>query len=291
MEAELRSAIPIPAPESRGRLLRRFAHHRSAVLGASILTLWFGLALLAPLIAPFSPIKQNLGDRLQPPGPTYFFGTDELGRDIFSRVLYGARISLPTALVVVTFSGGLGILFGAVAGFVGGWIDEIVMRLADATLAFPSLILAMAITTALGPGLFNAALAITLVLWPEYARLMRSEVLHLREMEYVTAARALGASKRYTLWVHVVPNALPLMLVKASLDAGNAILLAAALSFVGLGAVPPSPEWGAMVSVGRQKFFEWWIAAFPGLAIFTTVMGFNFLGDGLRDVLDPRLNR
>lgn len=275
----------------KGRFLRRFLRHRSALIGSAILMVWLLIALFVPLLAPFSPVQQNLKDRLHPPSARYLFGTDEVGRDVFSRVLYGARISLPVALVVVALSGGLGIVLGAAAGFVGGWTDEIIMRVADATLAFPALILAMAITTALGPGLFNAALAITLVLWPEYARLMRGEVLRVREMEYVTAARALGASPLRVLWRHVVPNAIPLMLVKASLDAGNAILLASALSFVGLGAVPPSPEWGAMASMGRQKFFEWWVAAFPGLAIFTTVMGFNFLGDALRDLLDPRLSR
>jgi peptide/nickel transport system permease protein len=273
------------------RFLRRFLRHRSAVFGAALLLFWLFLALLAPLLAPFSPLQQNLRERLQPPDRVHLFGTDEVGRDIFSRVLYGARISLPVALMVVTLSGAFGTLLGAVAGFLGGWTDEVIMRVADATLAFPALILAMAITTALGPGLFNAALAITLVLWPEYARLMRGEVLRVREMEYVTAARALGASRLRILGRHILPNSIPLMLVKASLDAGNAILLASALSFVGLGAAPPSPEWGAMVSMGRQKFFEWWIAAAPGMAIFTAVMGFNFLGDGLRDLLDPRLSR
>lgn len=289
MKAEI-TTIPAPLAE-KGRFLRRFLRHRSALIGSAILMVWLLIALFAPLLAPFSPIQQNLKDRLHPPSARYLFGTDEVGRDIFSRVLYGARISLPVALMVVTLSGSLGITLGALAGFLGGWVDEIIMRIADATLAFPALILAMAITTALGPGLFNAALAMTLVLWPEYARLMRGEVLRIREMEYVTAARALGASARRLLLRHIVPNAIPLMLVKASLDAGNAILLASALSFVGLGATPPSPEWGAMISMGRQKFFEWWVAAFPGLAIFTTVMGFNFLGDALRDLLDPRLSR
>ncbi|MFN3742857.1 MAG: ABC transporter permease [Anaerolineales bacterium] len=281
------SAVP-PSSEAR-RFLRRFLRRRSGVIGAAILVMWLFLGLFAPLIGPFSPLQQNLRERLSPPSAVHLFGTDEVGRDIFSRVLYGARISLPVALMVVALSGTLGIALGAVAGFVGGWTDEIIMRLADATLAFPALILAMAITTALGPGLFNAALAMTLVLWPEYARLMRGEVLRIREMEYVTAARALGASPGRLLLRHIVPNAIPLMLVKASLDAGNAILLASALSFVGLGATPPSPEWGAMISMGRQKFFEWWVAAFPGLAIFSTVMGFNFLGDALRDLVDPRL--
>jgi peptide/nickel transport system permease protein len=247
--------------------------------------------LLAPLIAPYSPTAQKVTNRLKPPSAQHWFGTDELGRDVFSRVLHGARVSLPVALAVVAMTGTVGILLGSVAGYAGGLADEIIMRVADAVLAFPSLILAIAITAALGPGLLNAALAIALVLWPEYARLVRSQVIALREMEFVSAATALGASPWRNLFAHILPNALPLMLVKISLDMGNAILLAASLSFVGLGAVPPTPEWGAMVAAGRHKFFEWWIATFPGLAIFTAVVGFNFLGDGLRDLLDPRLRR
>jgi peptide/nickel transport system permease protein len=252
---------------------------------------WLLIALLAPVIAPYSPTAQKVTNRLKPPSAQHWFGTDELGRDVFSRVLHGARVSLPVALAVVVMTGTVGILLGALAGYLGGLTDEIVMRVADAVLAFPSLILAIAITAALGPGLLNAALAIALVLWPEYARLVRSQVIALREMEFVNAATALGASRWRNLFMHILPNALPLMLVKVSLDMGNAILLAASLSFVGLGAVPPTPEWGAMVAAGRHKFFEWWIATFPGLAIFTIVVGFNFLGDGLRDLLDPRLRR
>lgn len=273
------------------RSIRRLLRNRSATIGSVIVLFWLLIALLAPLIALYSPTAQRVTNRLKPPSAQHIFGTDELGRDIFSRVLYGARVSLPVALAVVAMTGTVGVLLGAVAGYAGGLLDEIIMRVADAVLAFPSLILAIAITAALGPGLQNAALAIALVLWPEYARLIRSQVIALREMEFVSAAAALGASRRRTLFKHILPNALPLMLVKASLDMGNAILLAASLSFVGLGAVPPTPEWGAMIAAGRHKFFEWWLAAFPGLAIFTAVIGFNFLGDGLRDLLDPRMNR
>lgn len=273
------------------RGMRRLLRNRSATIGGAIVLFWLLIALLAPLIAPYSPTTQRVTNRLKPPSAQHVFGTDELGRDIFSRVLYGARVSLPVALAVVAMTGAAGVLLGAIAGYAGGLLDEIIMRVADAVLAFPSLILAIAITAALGPGLQNAALAIALVLWPEYARLIRSQVIALREMEFVSAATALGATRRRTLFKHILPNALPLMLVKVSLDMGNAILLAASLSFVGLGAVPPTPEWGAMIAAGRHKFFEWWLAAFPGLAIFTTVIGFNFLGDGLRDLLDPRMNR
>ncbi|MCS7252331.1 MAG: ABC transporter permease [Anaerolineae bacterium] len=261
------------------------------LIGLLLIGMWVLIALLAPMIAPYSPVEQRLSERLSPPSLSHPFGTDELGRDVFSRVLYGARISLPIGFGVVALTALLGTTLGAIAGFVGGLLDELIMRLSDAVLAFPSLILAMAITAVLGPGLNNAMLAIVLVLWPEYARLMRGQVIYLREMEYVTAARAIGVPEHRILGRHILPNAASVILVKASLDVGNAILLAAALSFVGLGAVPPMPEWGAMVAAARQKFFEWWIGTFPGLAILTTVVGFNFLGDGLRDFLDPRLRR
>ena len=271
-----------------GRQLRR---SRATVIGLLVVLFWVAVATLAPGLAPYSPLEQHLEDRLKPPGLTHPFGTDELGRDVFSRVLYGARLSIPAGVVVVALTALLGALLGAVAGFLGGLVDEAIMRVCDGVLAFPSLILAMAITTAIGPGLVNALLAIVLVLWPEYARLMRGQVLSIRQMEYITAARAVGVRDRRILWRHVLPNTVSLALVKASLDVGNVIIIAAALSFVGLGAVPPTPEWGAMVAAGRQKFFEWWVGTFPGLAIFTVVIGFNFLGDGLRDLMDTRLRR
>jgi peptide/nickel transport system permease protein len=272
-------------------MVRRLRRSRAAQFGVLVVLLWTLAAVLAPRLAPHSPIEQHLEDRLSPPSARYPFGTDELGRDVFSRVLYGARLSIPTAFVVVAVTSALGTALGVIAGFAGGLVDEAIMRISDAVLAFPSLILAMAITTAMGPGLLNALLAIVLVLWPEYARIIRGQVLGIRETEYVTAARAIGVPDGRILWRHILPNTLSLTLVKASLDVGNVIIIAAALSFVGLGAVPPTPEWGAMVAAGRQKFFEWWIGTFPGLAIFTVVMGFNFLGDGLRDVLDARLRR
>ena len=270
-------------------MMKRLRRSRATMFGLVIVLFWVVVAVLAPHLAPSSPLDQHLEDRLTPPGIWYPFGTDELGRDVLSRVLYGARLSIPAGVVVVVLTAMLGTLLGAVAGFVGGLVDEGIMWVSDAVLAFPSLILAMAITTAIGPGLVNALLAIVLVLWPEYARLMRGQVLSIRQTEYVTAARAIGAPDRLILWRHILPNTVSLALVKASLDVGNVIIIAAALSFVGLGAVPPTPEWGAMVAGGRQKFFEWWIGTFPGLAIFTVVMGFNFLGDGVRDLLDTRL--
>ena len=268
-----------------GREVRR---SRAAIAGLIVILAWLAAAVFAPALAPYSPLEQHLADRLTPPGARYPLGTDELGRDVLSRVLFGARLSIPAGLIVVVVTALLGTGLGAVAGFAGGLVDEGIMRICDAVLAFPSLILAMAITTVLGPGLLNALVAVVLVLWPEYARIIRGQVLSLRGMEYVTAARALGLSDWRILWRHVSPNAVPLTVVKASLDVGNVIIIAAALSFVGLGATPPTPEWGAMVAAGRQKFFEWWVGTFPGLAMFTVVMGFNFLGDGLRDAMDVR---
>lgn len=269
-----------------GRVL--LAHHAIAV-GGLITLLWLGVALAAPLLAPYDPLAQDLAARLQAPSPQHPLGTDELGRDILSRVVHGARISLPLGFLVAVLAGGLGVALGAVAGYAGGGVDDLIMRVSDAVLAFPALILAMAITAALGPSLNNALLAIAAVLWPEYARIMRGQVLKARQMEYVVAARALGGTGGRVLWRHILPNCYPPLLIKASLDVGNAILIAAALSFIGLGAVPPMPEWGAMVAIGRQKFYEWWVATFPGLAILSAVMGFNFLGDGLQDLLNPRL--
>ena len=272
-------------------MFKTLRRSHAALFGLLIVLGWVIAALFAPALAPHSPLEQRLDERLAPPSVRHPFGTDELGRDVLSRVLYGARLSIPAGFVVVVLTALLGSALGMVSGYAGGLTDEVIMRVCDAMLAFPSLILAMAITTALGPGLRNALLAIVLVLWPEYARIIRAQVLSIRGMEYITAARAVGVRDARILWRHVSPNTVPLALVKASLDVGNVIIIAAALSFVGLGAVPPTPEWGAMVAAGRQKFFEWWIGMFPGLAIFTAVMGFNFLGDGLRDIADARLRR
>jgi peptide/nickel transport system permease protein len=246
---------------------------------------------LAPFLAPYSPLDLDVMNRLEPPGLGHPFGTDEAGRDNLSRVLYGARITIPTAFVVILVASAFGTAAGAVSGYAGGRVDEALMRVVDVVLAFPSILLAMAITAALGPGLRNAMLAIVLVSWPEFSRLMRGQVLTVKANEYVLAAQALGAPARRILWIHVLPNAFPPVLVKGTLDVGNAIILTAALSFIGLGAIPPDPEWGAMIAAGQAKFEYWWVATFPGLAILSVVLGFNFLGDGLRDRLDPRLRR
>jgi peptide/nickel transport system permease protein len=259
--------------------------------GAVVVGAWVGLAAGAPLLAPYSPVDLDVMSRLEPPSRAHPFGTDEAGRDTFSRILHGARVTIPAAVGVIAVAGVVGSLVGSVAGYRGGRTDEVLMRLVDVVLAFPSILLAMAITAALGLGLENAMLAIVLVWWPEFARLMRGQVLAVRELEYVAAARALGVPAPRVVWGHVLPNAVSPLVVKATLDVGNAIILVAALSFLGLGAVPPAPEWGAMIAAGRAKFEYWWVATFPGLAILSVVLGFNFLGDGLQDVLNPRLRR
>jgi peptide/nickel transport system permease protein len=277
-------------PESPWRRsLRTLVRNRMAMVGAAIILIWAVVAIAAPIVAPFDALAQKIEDRLGPPSAQHLFGTDELGRDVFSRVVYGARISLPVGLLVILFATLVGALVGALAGYIGGLFDLLIMRLADITLAFPSIVLALAIAAALGPSLKNALIAMILVWWPEYARLMRGQVLSVKNDDYVQAARTLGASDTRILLRHIIPNTLAPIIVKASLDAGSAILTIAALSFIGLGAVPPTPEWGAMISMGRFKFYQWWLTTFPGLAVLTVVLGFNFLGDGVRDAFDPRM--
>lgn len=284
------STLPLTPPESPWRRsLRALVRNRMAMVGLTIIFVWAVVAIAAPIVAPFDALAQKIEDRLSPPSARHLFGTDELGRDVFSRVVYGARISLPVGLLVILFATLAGALVGALAGYIGGVFDLLIMRLADITLAFPSIVLALAIAAALGPSLRNALIAMILVWWPEYARLMRGQVLSVKNDEYVAAARVLGASDGRILVRHIIPNTLAPIIVKASLDAGSAILTIAALSFIGLGAVPPTPEWGAMISMGRFKFYQWWLTTFPGLAVLTVVLGFNFLGDGVRDAFDPRM--
>ena len=276
------------ASETSGFTGRR---NRALLIGALVVGAWLVTALAAPLIARQSPVEVDVMNRLQAPSLGHPFGTDEAGRDNFSRIVYGARITIPTALGVIVVATVVGSAVGAVAGYAGGRVDETLMRVVDVVLAFPSILLAMAITAALGLGLKHAMLAMMLVWWPEFARLMRGQVLATKANDYVASARALGAATWRVLGVHVIPNAFPPIVVKATLDIGNAIILTAALSFIGLGAVPPDPEWGAMIAAGRAKFEYWWVATFPGLAILSVVLGFNFLGDGLQDWLNPRLRR
>jgi peptide/nickel transport system permease protein len=260
-----------------------------AMTGAAVILLWVLIALLAPLIAPYDPIEQDVRARLQGPSAAHWFGVDGLGRDVLSRVFYGGRVSLPVAAIVVIAATAFGTLYGGLAGFSGKWFDEGAMRLVDMVLAFPSLILAMAIAAALGPSIQNSMLAMLLVWWPPYARLARGQVLSLKNREFVIAARALGMTERRVLVRHVLPNSVAQALVLMTMDFGNAIIITAALSFLGLGAVPPTPEWGAMVAEGRELITQWWISTFPGIAIFLVAMACNFVGDGLRDAIDPRL--
>jgi len=282
-------ALPLPA---RARLRRRpFGNaawrHPLAIAGLVIAGAWIAIAIFAPLLAPHDPLEQSALSFV-PPSSGHWFGTDELGRDTFSRVLYGARISIPLALLLVSLALLIGGTVGAVAGYLGGAVDGLVMRTADLVFAFPPIILAMVVTAALGPTVRNAVLALVIVSWPAYARVVRGLVMSVGQAEYVQSARLLGKSARRTLVRDVLPNVFGPVLVRATLDLGNAVLLLAGLSFLGLGAQPPTPEWGAGVAEGTQYFQYWWIGTFPGLAIFTIVLAFNFLGDALRDALDPQ---
>lgn len=259
--------------------------------GVVICLFWIIAAILAPVIAPHDPIAQDLTLRLKAPSSEHWFGTDNFGRDIFSRVLYGGRYSLLAGCLTVVIAGLIGTLYGAVAGYAGGRIDNVMMRFSEMILAFPSLILAMIINAVMGSNLFNTMFALVIVAWPTYARLMRSVVLSVKENEYVTASEALGASKLRILAREIIPNSISSVLIMATTDIGNQILMFSTLSFLGLGSAPPTPEWGMMVSEGVDYFNKFWVAGFPGLAIFTMAVGANFIGDGLRDLLDPKLRK
>jgi peptide/nickel transport system permease protein len=252
-----------------------------------VIVLWTVVAIAAPLLAPVDPINQD-APLLAPPSSAYWFGTDELGRDVLSRVIYGARVSIPLGLALVGISAAVGVIVGAIAGFFGGLIDGILMRIADVVFAFPGIILAMAVTASLGPGLWNAVVALTIVSWPGFARVTRSLVLSVRRSEFVIASRLTGASSLRALGVEIGPNIAGPVIVYAVLDVGRAILLLSALSFLGLGARPPAAEWGAMISSATQNLNDWWLGVFPGLAIFTVVAAFNVAGDEIRQFLDPR---
>jgi peptide/nickel transport system permease protein len=261
-----------------------------AVAGAVIAVAWIVIAIFAPLIAPHDPLAQTFTPS-ESPTWHHLFGTDELGRDVFSRVIYGSRVSVPIALLLVVLAASIGGLVGALAGYFRGLVDGVLMRAADLVFAFPPIILAMVVAAVLGRGLRNAALAIVVVAWPSYARVVRGLVLSVGDSEYVQSARLLGAPARRALFRDVLPNVVGPVFVLATLDLANAILLLSGLSFLGLGAQPPKAEWGSMVADGTQYFQWWWMGTFPGLAIFTVVLAFNFLGDSLRDVFDPRTAR
>lgn len=262
-----------------------------ALIGIAFVIFWLFVSLTAPFIAPYSPMQQSIADRLQPPSAAHWFGTDQLGRDVFSRVLFGGRLSLPAGIAVIVIAGIVGTAVGALAGYIGGLFDELLMRVTEVFIAFPTIILAMAIAAALGPSLINAILAMVVVWWPNYARVVRALVLSVKSRDFVEASLALGTRRGRILWRTVLPNCLAPAIVLATIDLGNAILIFAGLSFLGLGPPPNTPEWGRMIADGIEYFDQWWIAAFPGLAIFTVVMAFNFIGDAIRDALDPRLRK
>jgi peptide/nickel transport system permease protein len=277
---------------TRATITRFLRRNPLAALGIVVVLVWTLGAIAAPQIAPYDPLKQDIqGNRLSAPGGDHVWGTDQLGRDIFSRVLYGGRISLPAGLIAVVFATTIGTVIGSVAGYVGGLWDEVIMRFTEVFMAFPTIILAMAIAAALGPSIVNAMIALVVVSWPNYARVVRGLVISVKVNEYVTATQALGASHRYVLLRTVLPNCLSSIIVLGTLDFGNAVLLFAGLSFLGLGPEPSSPEWGRMVSDGINSFDQWWMSLFPGMALFTLVMAFNFIGDSIRDLADPRTRK
>ena len=269
--------------------------NRLAMVGLWIVVILALLALFAPLIAPYDPLEGIgglRGARLEAPSWAHWMGTDDLSRDILSRVLYGSRLTLLVVLLVAVIATPIGLAVGTTAGYFGGWVDVVLMRITDIFMAFPRLILALAFASALGPGIENAIIAIAITAWPPYARLARAETLTIRETDYINAARLQGASSLRILWGHVTPQCLSSAIVRVTLDMAGIILIAAGLGFLGLGAQPPQPEWGAMIAGGRRFIIDqWWVATMPGLAIFVVALGFNLLGDGLRDVLDPKARK
>lgn len=267
----------------------RFRKNPLTLIGGSVLVMFIFLAIFAPLITPYNPEVINMKERLQPPSASHWFGTDEVGRDLLTRVAYGARLSLGMGISVVVIAGLIGTMIGAFAGYVGGRIGQVIMRIMDVILAFPTLVLAMALTAALGPSLFNAMLAIAIVKIPVFVRLARSETLVVREKLYVKAAKTFGLSDMWIITRHIIPNVITPVIIQVTLDLGDAILLIATLGFLGLGAQPPTPEWGSMIHTGWEYFLDqWWYATFPGIAIFLASVSFNLLGDGFRDLLDPK---
>lgn len=272
--------------------LRQFVRSKAGIVGLAIILIILLLAALSNYIAPYDPVEQNFTQQLLSPSGSHFMGTDRYGRDIFSRVIYGTRYALLSALLADGVALGIGCILGLLAAFYGGWWDFVIMRGVDVMMAFPYLLLAMLTIAILGPGLINAMIAIGIVYAPQYARILRSSVLSIKENDYVSAARAMGASDTRIMVQHILLNAMAPIIVQATLTAGAAIIEAAGLGFLGLGAQPPTPEWGAMLSGGRDFMLSApWIATFPGITIAITVLGFNLLGDALRDALDPTLHR
>jgi len=290
------SGIDIDKREAQLKEIRRLIHQltKNPLTMASIIILMIliGLAIFAPSIAPYSPFEYELVDKYKPPSSTYLFGTDYLGRDILSRVIYGTRLSLFAGILIVVLSVVIGWPLGVIAGYRGGLVEDIIMRITDMFLAFPSLILALVIAFLLGPSLINSMLAISITWWPWYTRLARAETASLRERAFIESSRAIGLNDLAIMFRHILPNTVAPIVVQATMDLGTAILAEAGLSFLGLGAQPPEPEWGLMISQGRIVVLSaWWYAFFPGLFIVITAVAFNLLGDGLREALDPRLRR
>lgn len=275
-----------------GILVGQLRRNHGAMIGLALLTAELVIALAASRVAPYDPIDQDLLAPLQPPSHAHPFGTDEVGRDILSRVIYGARISLSVGLISVGIAGASGVTLGLISGYFGGRIGEAILRVMDLLLAFPGILLALGIVAVLGPGLFNVMIAVGIAATPSFTRVTRAQTLAIREMDYVAGALAIGCTNPRVLYRYILPNVLPSIIVLATLGLAGAILTAAGLSFLGLGAQPPTAEWGAMLSLGRAFLRQaWWVTTFPGLAIMVTVLGMNMLGDGLRDALDPKLRK
>lgn len=269
---------------------RRFCRNKQAMIGLIMLLILVFAALFANFIAPYDPLEQDIIHRLKPPSASHIFGTDELGRDIFSRILYGSRISLTVGLIAVGLSSVVGCFLGAVAGYYGGVLDNVIMRCTDILMAIPSILLNISIVAALGSGLHNVMIAIGISSVPAYCRIMRASLLSLKDQEFVDASRAVGASDFHIIFHHILPNSLAPLIVQGTLKIGGAILACASMSFIGLGIVPPTPEWGAMLSTGRDFLRDApWLTTFPGMAIMFAVFSMNLMGDGLRDALDPKL--
>jgi peptide/nickel transport system permease protein len=284
-----------PASRAQARLGRAylawmaFRRNRLAMIGLVIVLIMVLVAAFAPWLAPYDPNAPILLDRLRPASAAHWFGTDELGRDILSRVVHGARLTLYVVLLVAVIAAPVGLLIGTASGYLGGWLDSVLMRITDIFLAFPKLILALAFVSALGPGIENAIIAIAITSWPPYARIARAETITIRDSDFIAAVRLQGAGAMRIVWSHVVPLCTSSLIIRVTLDMAGIILTAAGLGFLGLGAQPPLPEWGAMISSGRRFLLDqWWVATVPGIAIFVVSLGFNLLGDGLRDVLDPK---
>jgi len=268
----------------------RFLRHRLAVLGAGLVLGLVLLSLAAPVLTPYAPNTQNLALRLQPPSAAHWLGTDEFGRDVLARMLYGGRVSMSVGLVAVAIATVIGILLGALAGYFGGWVDQVIMRTVDVVLCIPTLFLILMLIVFLGPNLFNIMVIIGATSWTDLARLVRAEFLTLKHRDYVLAARALGVPDARIIFRHILPNALAPVFVSATFGVAGAILLESGLSFLGLGVQPPYPSWGNILTAGKDYITQaWWLTLAPGLSIFLTVLGYNLLGDGLRDLLDPRL--